>query len=822
MNLFSQIKEKTSFQWKNLYVSKRNIIIVSVSLVLAIITLSIPTYILPATKEYVQAQQVKKDAKDLQKHLQTASSKLEELTELRRTSPFKTKIQSNNNSSNKNDLAIVAVAYAQSPYDASQLQSYIRHAEQTTTLSNELLSEIEAIKENTVKLQQEAGNPNRYVDEHLYAEALQEVKETDNTIKATYELATFYSEYGKASALFATGIALVEIQLQQKQEVQNSVVVAQKQLQDANEILASINKNEAFPEDLRTVSSQTQQAYTQLSQALSQLISVSKKNPDTQVVYVQQEIVGQLAIDYEKWREIESQVLDQDTINRFNAKAKELSQKIEQANQNQVSNLQVVLKVFTKEEAVNLSSKPSGFQTFRGFHIDNSNNPIALPGQKVTITNKKTGEAVSTTDTPNFFAHNLTPGVMYRVVADPIPGYQISNMVCYNCSSPAAYSYNNGNVFEIDIPENTYYGVYFKYIKGDNAQRLPTTSPIQIDDLGISISGIRTNLAIKAGESQPAFTITSTGSSGISMYGYPTTYGPGINWNISSAGLTAGRSIEIKVQVNNNIPAGTYKGSAIIISYPSQKRYTIPNIEVTVQKETTTNPTPTSGSNSDTTPTPTSGGTTSPTPTPAQAPFGLQASASSVNLTIEEGKSTKAFDITSTGATQFSLYGYPTNYGPGINWSVSSGGISNGQSVPVEISVNSGINPGTYSGNAIVKDQSGAQISIPVKVTVVRTQVSRFVKVTSPNGGEALKVGDKVNISWEGNDIDKCNVGYSFGLGSLNNINPNVSTTGNGSYEWTVNIGNTANTQVKIDLLCYKTGVGQVSDQSDNFFTVNP
>lgn len=203
------------------------------------------------------------------------------------------------------------------------------------------------------------------------------------------------------------------------------------------------------------------------------------------------------------------------------------------------------------------------------------------------------------------------------------------------------------------------------------------------------------------------------------------------------------------------------------------------------------------------------------------ADIGLELSSSNVDLTINSGSSAKAFDLKSTGATGFTLRGYPTSYGPGINWSVASGGIRNGQSIDVEVQVNDGINPGVYTGTGIVQNQSGQQVTIPVKVTVVRAATSRFVKITYPNGGENIKVGDKVNITWDGYDIDKCTLGYSFGEGSLNNIG-DVTTTGSGSYSWTVNIGNTANNKVKIDALCYKTGVAQVHDQSDDFFTVNP
>lgn len=810
----------TSF-FRQITDGKRQVVIAVVAFLLLAGVVATPVFLIPAAKEYAAAQKVKSDAEALQAHLQKASEKLQKLTALRETSPFTAIPQSYQNEERQTAFRIIPIASAQSSYKSSQLSQYLQHANATAVLSNDLLVEIQAIKDATVSLQEQVGTPNRYVDENFYIEIASSIKESENAISATSDIATFYAEYSEAAALFATGIARVEITLQEKQDVQDAITVAQTQLTDANEILAAINKNEGFPQEFQAISNETQKAYTELSKALTKLTTLSKNDPATQVAYLQTEIVEQLVLDYEEWRQIEAKVLsEQTTIDQFQAKAQELSQKIDKANQAQPSGLQVVIKVFTKEEDVVVLPKdqptptPTGFLTFRGMHIDSTNNPIVLPGQKVTVTNLKTGEATLTLSVPKFFFANLTPGAMYRVVADQISGYQISNMVCYNCTSPTSYAYNNGNTFDILIPENTFYGVYFKYAKTDASS---TPTPLVIDDLGITVVNLKTKFTITAGQSQPAFTIRSTGATGISMYGYPTSYGPGINWSVSSAGLMVGGSVPISMQVTGNVPAGTYKGSAIIISLPSNKRYTIPNIEVTVEKATSVStPVPTSGSGSGTNPTPTV--TTAPT----QASLGLQVSASSVDLTIEDGKSAKAFDITSTGATGFSLYGYPTEYGAGINWSVSSGGITPGSSVPVSVQVNSGINPGTYSGTAIIKNQSGVQISIPVKITVVRTQASRYVKILAPNGGETLKAGDTFTVQWEGNDIDKCNIGYTFGPGSRNDINSNVPTTGNGSYAWTVNIGNTTNTQVKIDLLCYKTGIGQVSDQSDTFFTVNP
>lgn len=199
------------------------------------------------------------------------------------------------------------------------------------------------------------------------------------------------------------------------------------------------------------------------------------------------------------------------------------------------------------------------------------------------------------------------------------------------------------------------------------------------------------------------------------------------------------------------------------------------------------------------------------------AQSGLSVNTNSVNVAINSGSSQKAFDIISTGSTQFSLPGYPTSYGAGINWSVSSGGISSGQSVSVNIEVNNGVNPGTYTGTAIVRDGNNNDITFPVSVTVVRTTTSRFVQVTYPNGGETLTKGSTISIHWNSYDVDSCTISYTTAPGSLDYIAQGVSAS-SGSYSWNVTIGNP--TQAKIDMLCYKTGVGQVSDQSDGYFTV--
>ncbi len=105
--------------------------------------------------------------------------------------------------------------------------------------------------------------------------------------------------------------------------------------------------------------------------------------------------------------------------------------------------------------------------------------------------------------------------------------------------------------------------------------------------------------------------------------------------------------------------------------------------------------------------------------------------------------------------------------------------------------------------------------------SVQSSSTQRSVTITSPNGGENLTLGQVHKIKWDSTtNINKVTIGYSFGTGSLNWIANNIPNTG--SYDWTVNIGNTTNTRAKIYIIGYQTGVGSATDYSDDYFNVVP
>lgn len=96
-----------------------------------------------------------------------------------------------------------------------------------------------------------------------------------------------------------------------------------------------------------------------------------------------------------------------------------------------------------------------------------------------------------------------------------------------------------------------------------------------------------------------------------------------------------------------------------------------------------------------------------------------------------------------------------------------------------------------------------------------------FLRVLQPNGGETLNVGSVYRITWDStSDIDTVTIGYKGCDSCLSWIANNIANTG--YYDWTVSVGNTLNTQFKIYIIGYDTGVGSISDVSDNNFTVLP
>lgn len=99
----------------------------------------------------------------------------------------------------------------------------------------------------------------------------------------------------------------------------------------------------------------------------------------------------------------------------------------------------------------------------------------------------------------------------------------------------------------------------------------------------------------------------------------------------------------------------------------------------------------------------------------------------------------------------------------------------------------------------------------------ISNQVTKSIKVLSPNGGEDWEAGTKQNITWNSSGISKVKIEFSSNKGATWTVLSD-SLVG-GAYEW--NLSETLNsTQCQIRLSDYRDN--QVSDISDAVFTISP
>lgn len=224
-----------------------------------------------------------------------------------------------------------------------------------------------------------------------------------------------------------------------------------------------------------------------------------------------------------------------------------------------------------------------------------------------------------------------------------------------------------------------------------NADPISTPSPspnASVSPQGVTISTNAVTLTLNRGETKSnVFSFTSNQATSFVLYGYPTTYGSGINWNPTSGSISPGQTIQVGLSVSSNVPVGTYTGTGKLLFQPG-------NVEKFVAFSITVQDAPHNA-------------------------LGFTFSADFVSITLQRGTQQNVFSFTSTGSTSYSFIGYPTSYGPGINWGISSGGSSNGSTHQQKISVVSSVSAGSYTGNGLFRDgTTGAEKSIPVHVTV--------------------------------------------------------------------------------------------------------
>jgi hypothetical protein len=166
----------------------------------------------------------------------------------------------------------------------------------------------------------------------------------------------------------------------------------------------------------------------------------------------------------------------------------------------------------------------------------------------------------------------------------------------------------------------------------------PTPTPLAVSmlEVGFADQG-PIEVSIVPGQTVPVFTLTSISATQFGMYGYPTSYGPGINTTPASGGLYPGMSTLISIQAISTVPLGTYTGFQRVTAGGAYPYALIPVTVHVVESLPTATPTPTN----------------TPTPVPTPVPLSINA-VTAVNITARAAQIRWS---TSVPATSFVQYG---------------------------------------------------------------------------------------------------------------------------------------------------------------------
>ena len=146
-----------------------------------------------------------------------------------------------------------------------------------------------------------------------------------------------------------------------------------------------------------------------------------------------------------------------------------------------------------------------------------------------------------------------------------------------------------------------------------------------------------------------------------------------------------------------------------------------------------------------------------------------------------------------------------------FDWYVQTGNTSNTQ---YKIKIY-----GYESGVGMTQDESDADFTVIQNPDADwQDQKGHKIQITSPNGGETIEKGETVRITWDSEKLKGVTLMYKSSLGTAGHISNGIINAD--YFDWTVNVGNTVNTQFKIWAIGYGIDSGQVYDYSDDFFSV--
>jgi uncharacterized repeat protein (TIGR01451 family) len=243
-------------------------------------------------------------------------------------------------------------------------------------------------------------------------------------------------------------------------------------------------------------------------------------------------------------------------------------------------------------------------------------------------------------------------------------------------------------------------------------------------------------------------------------------------------------------------------------------------------------------------------GSATPTPTQPSSILNLTKTASSQTYGALGQTITYTFTITNTGTvalgpTQFTItdskLAAPLNCGPAnvilapsqslscsMAYTITSADVA--QPNIINVATAAGAGQVSAPATAVVTNLAAPATPTPditptTTLTATHTPVpsstppvsSNFLKITSPNGGEVLMTGSTYRITWDStSDINEVYIGYKWCDSCLDWIAPGIPNTG--YYDWNVLLVGNPASQVKIYIYGY--GTAQVTDESDDFFTI--
>lgn len=180
--------------------------------------------------------------------------------------------------------------------------------------------------------------------------------------------------------------------------------------------------------------------------------------------------------------------------------------------------------------------------------------------------------------------------------------------------------------------------------------------------------------------------------------------------------------------------------------------------------------------------------TDTPMPTPAPTAFkpgsfiykNAELSSRFIEVAVDPGNEANAFTIKSNGAREYTISQLRIFGVDGLSLSPAQEILINGDTKQIKLRANQSSSPGRYSGFVDIKID-GDDITLFITVNVGSQPGERYIKVTSPKGGEVYKEGDTIKLIWESKDVEISGISIVSENGNVLSTGKNVTANG---IEW--------------------------------------